>query len=328
MKKIIALMLILSMALSLCACKSSDYKEAMDHYDSDKFSRARKIFAELGDYKDSAEMVLECDYQQALVYMDEGDLSEARELFLELGDYEDSARKASECGYQLASACLDEGDLSKARELFLALGDYMDSAEMVSQCDYRQALACMDVGDFVSARALFLELGDYEDCRERVAHAARGILINYVKENEIPDSKVTDGTYIRITENDGALLMAYVMEFTGIINMDVRIGMQFYIDGTGLLAGSEDVLTHAADWEAEAASDWDISAYESGDALGWDHLEASGYNANGKVYDNESTLMLRMLQTAALEKSTAYLAQVLADSGLGLTMADIGFISY
>lgn len=328
MKKLIAVLLALSMAISLCACKSSDYKEAQELYDDERYSRARKIFVELGDYKDSAEMVLECDYQQALILMDDGDLSEARELFLALGDYEDSTKKASECGYQLATAHMDEGEFDQALTLFQALGDYKDSVKMITACNYQLALACLDAGEYAQAHMMFQELGDYEDSQERVAHAARGMLINYVMENKITPYEVSDSCFIHIIEDDGALLMAYVFEITGIINMNVRIGAQIQVDGTALMVGTEKCSSYAADWSAEGASVWDISKYHSGDAMTWDQVETSGYNANGKVYASESSLMIRLFHQAAVEKTTAHLAQVLEDSGLGLTMADIGFTSY
>lgn len=291
MKKTVVILLALSLIVSLSACKSSDYKEAMELYEDERYSRARDMFAELGDYENSAEMVAECDYQQALAYM-------------------------------------DDGEYSQARTLFAALGDYKDSAEQLKECDYQQALICLDNGSFDQAYVLIQELGDYKNCGELIACAARGMLIRYVKETAIPDYEISSDSFVRIWEENGNLVMAYEMELSGIIGVDVSIGARIAVDGTAAMEGSEECWSYAADWEAEASSSWDFGAYKSGDEVYWDDIDASGYNANGQVHDDESTLMIRMLHQAAIEKVTTYLAQVLAESGLGLTMGDIGFTSY
>lgn len=56
MKKIIALILTAVMALSLCACNSSDYKKAMQYFEDGSYAEALALFEKLGDYQDSAEM--------------------------------------------------------------------------------------------------------------------------------------------------------------------------------------------------------------------------------------------------------------------------------
>ena len=252
MKRIIAAVLVLALSLSLCACKSSDYKEAIELYEDEKYEQARDIFVELGDYEDSAQMVMECDYQMALEYLDDGEYVQARELLLKLGDYENSA------------------DLA--------------------------------------------------------VQAARGIVIEYAKKNDIPDRN-SDGVVTRVTEENGQLLLVYAMGMSGVINLDVRVGVGISLDGTTIVVGTEEVFSHAADYSAEARGIIDISTYKDGDVFDWTEIDASGYNADGPV-NGDSTLMLSILSTAALEETTAHLAQVLESSGLGLTMADIGFTSY
>ena len=90
MKRITVVVLVLAMALSLCACKSSDYKEALELYEDERYEQARGIFVELGDYKNSGEMVNQCDYQLALVHMEDGEYEEAKAIFVKLDGFEDS----------------------------------------------------------------------------------------------------------------------------------------------------------------------------------------------------------------------------------------------
>lgn len=255
MKRIIAMMLALVLALSLCGCDSSDYKKAMEAFDSGDYATAREIFVELGDYEDSADMVIQCDYQQALAYLDEGEYAQARELFL--------------------------------------------------------------------------ELGDYEDCKENAMTAAQYMLMEYVEENGEfkkvnPDNY--DGIVIQV-DND-MVIVAYMYKMTGIINVDLRIG-------TGIKPGSNDFLivgtdktsSHAAYYNAEATLAIKLGAYTQGDKLTWEEFEVNGTNAQGSAYTQDAT-MLNIFLTSGVKNMTAYLEEVLEQSGLGLTMEDIGFTGY
>ena len=94
MKKRIALLLVLSMLLCLWGCDSADYKKAMELYDNGEFAAAKAMFAALGAYEDSTQMVAACDYQQALVYMEDGQYQKARELLVRLGNHADSPKLA------------------------------------------------------------------------------------------------------------------------------------------------------------------------------------------------------------------------------------------
>lgn len=91
MKKLFALLLMLMLALSLTACDSNNYKEAMDLFNSEKYSDAVTMFEELGDYEDSAQMVQKCKYEMALDFLENEEFDSAKELLTVLGDYEDSS---------------------------------------------------------------------------------------------------------------------------------------------------------------------------------------------------------------------------------------------
>ena len=53
MKKLVALILALSMMFALCGCASSDYKKAQELFEKRQYSDAAELFKKLGDYKDS-----------------------------------------------------------------------------------------------------------------------------------------------------------------------------------------------------------------------------------------------------------------------------------
>lgn len=63
MKKAVALLLALSMVLSLCGCGNSqkkDYEKAISLFDEGSYEEAQAIFEELGDYEDSSSYVEKC----------------------------------------------------------------------------------------------------------------------------------------------------------------------------------------------------------------------------------------------------------------------------
>ena len=113
--------------------QSLDYKNAFAMFDSGNYDEASSLFEELGDYKDSSEMINEVKYQQAVKYNDSGAYEDALTLFEELGDYKDSSEMINEIKYQQALKHNDSGAYEDAFTLFTELGDYKDSAEYYTQ---------------------------------------------------------------------------------------------------------------------------------------------------------------------------------------------------
>lgn len=67
LKKFLCLALSIILVLSLSACDSSDYKKAMELYESGDLDGAITAFSVLGDYEDSEDMVLKIKYEKASV---------------------------------------------------------------------------------------------------------------------------------------------------------------------------------------------------------------------------------------------------------------------
>ncbi len=73
------------------------YTSAVAMFENADYERASTVFSELGDYKDSAEMVEKCaiqpEYDAAMQLYYDGNYAEATWAFEALGDYEDSAEQ-------------------------------------------------------------------------------------------------------------------------------------------------------------------------------------------------------------------------------------------
>ena len=110
------------------------YNEATELLADGKYNEARAIFAELGDYKDSQNLVKESSYRWYKQRLEQGDCSfDVETGFEELGDYKDSAELESEVQYDRAIQLMNKEQYMPAYQLFLRAGDYRDALDMADE---------------------------------------------------------------------------------------------------------------------------------------------------------------------------------------------------
>lgn len=101
MKRIILIIMSLSLLLCLAGCKNSDYKDACLLQDSEAYQAALDIFEGLGGYKDSAERAQLCanilTYKEAVGLQEAEEYKKAAELFEGIAGYEDAAARGELC---------------------------------------------------------------------------------------------------------------------------------------------------------------------------------------------------------------------------------------
>ena len=81
----------------LSGCKSQDYKMAQTLMNESKWSEAEIILNDLLDYKDSAELILECKYQNALLEVQNEQYTEAKKHFNDIISYKDAKKQVEIC---------------------------------------------------------------------------------------------------------------------------------------------------------------------------------------------------------------------------------------
>ena len=84
MKKVIAFILALTMALALTGCKSSDYKSAVKAMEDGDYAAAVRQLETLDDYRDSRQLLKQCRYALAVESFNAGDYESALEVFKDL----------------------------------------------------------------------------------------------------------------------------------------------------------------------------------------------------------------------------------------------------
>ena len=145
MKRMLAMLLALVMAFSLCACGGgSSASGAAESAETPKVEEEVPISPE------------EEAYSAALALMEEGKYEEAIAAFTELNAYEDSQTKLEECRAKLAEAKYDEASALMAEEKYAEAGaifkelDYEDSGEKLEECRQKAFYELTDVGDVIT----------------------------------------------------------------------------------------------------------------------------------------------------------------------------------
>lgn len=141
MKKLFALLLVLTMVLTLTGCKKDDYESAVALMDAGSYEEAIIAFTELGDYEDSVQRLEECkntlSYEKAIMLFEQDQYEEALEIFVSLGNYKDSIDKKKECedyiAYNSAIALIDEAKYAEARAIFETIPNFKDVAEYLDR---------------------------------------------------------------------------------------------------------------------------------------------------------------------------------------------------
>ncbi len=155
--------------------QANAYKAAEALLAEGKYDEAEAAFGELGDYKDSPEMVKESLYQNAVSLMENGEFGEANIYFTALGDYKDSQDLTKETVYREAGELASAGQYEQAIDLYKGLSGYSDSDEMALKtedlwkgADYEAAAALYEDGQKGKAIEAFRRLGDFRDAKDKV----------------------------------------------------------------------------------------------------------------------------------------------------------------
>ena len=191
MKKWISLLLALCLCLSLCACSSGDYKKATNAYTQGDYAAAALLFEQLGDYKDSAELLKDCRYQQALQRIADEEYDEALALLEPLGEYKDSAERIPACRYGKALQLMDKGNYDEALALLEPLGEYQDSAEQARECRYQMAMRDYGNGKVKETVDALSSIYDYPAAKQALCQ----LLLDELAEHYLSHMTDVSGSY-------------------------------------------------------------------------------------------------------------------------------------
>ncbi|MFR5636726.1 MAG: tetratricopeptide repeat protein [Mediterraneibacter faecis] len=145
------------------------YNKAASLLNSGKYEDAKKIFAELKDYKDSENQILECDYQIGLRLIADEKFNDAKDVFSQLNnkEYKDSGDQLKLCDYSLGKEELASENYTQAAETLKKLADekYKDSEDLYKKCQYTLGKQYIEKSDYDNAVNCLQDL-NYEDSEE------------------------------------------------------------------------------------------------------------------------------------------------------------------
>lgn len=293
-RKWIALPLALLLTLSLPSCDSLSYREAVNLYNAQKYDQAAELFSQLGAYEDSAALFQRSRYYEAVLLMEQGDYSAALPRFIKLDDYEDSAQRLLECRYQVAIAAFEQGDYDQAEGDFLEFSDYRQSPEYLRQISWQKFYDHVLATGGISIQQ--------EDRTVQVLADAGKLTLTALWEKDL-GYVFRDSLTVTLTRDS----------FDGEFTADSSFAMDF----NGTQIGS--VQT--------AAGSFSIAGCSADTVLNADAFSMTVTDNQGKVTtstDPSDGTMFEALQENHTAMMTVF-SQLLTDSGLGITPADMGF---
>ena len=191
--------------------------------------QAYNAFKALGTYKDSARRVAayETKYNDAVSKEKAGEFDVAIALFAELGNYSDSSEWVIEAqnakAYAAAASLMDSEKYEEAIEAFKELNGYKDSETQITECTYLKAEMLRKNGKYKEAYVIYRTILEYKNVTE-IMQSDEGISAvvayvngfqagNYVTFGSYPQTEAgNDNTPIEwlVLENDGetALLIS------------------------------------------------------------------------------------------------------------------------
>lgn len=140
---------VLIIAAAITVPVFSKYSSAKKAMEQGNYSKARASFTELGSFKDSAALSLECDYLKAEELFSQEKYKEAAELFgiLASGYYRDSVDREVEAYYCYGAALQDAESYREACDVFASI-DYKDSDAREYECFMADVTQHYHYGDF------------------------------------------------------------------------------------------------------------------------------------------------------------------------------------
>ena len=295
-RKLTAVFLAVLLLLSMTGCDSLDYREAVNLYNAQEYEAAGELFYELGDYEDSKQLYTRCQYWIAVELMEKGIYPEALPRFLKLGDYEDSQARAMECKYQRAIAAFGSGNLNEAETFFLDAPDYKQTPEYLRRITWQKffdELAAVGTLQTEQEGKLYRLTADAETAQ----------LVFFTSRTKDMDYQFYDDLTLMLSRDSTDAAFTATSTFT----MGFK-GSQIGSSQVG--SGKVDITTVTADTVLV------LDTYEkvTTDNLGKTSTTTDPAESlmGGDMAENFSALM-------------SVIPTLLADSGISLTLQDIGF---
>lgn len=171
------------------------YNNAEEMLSAGQYDEAKKAFEALGEYSDSAEMVIEVSYQKACHLEELGDYDAALSAFNAIGEYKESKNHIENIveitnarAYDEAVQKFNAGEYDAAIEMFELLGNYKDCTSFAEEAKYLYANDMLKNSQYEDAKVLFEEVAEYSDSKDKIIECNYLIAQNLLAKNKYLDA--------------------------------------------------------------------------------------------------------------------------------------------
>lgn len=296
MKRFLAALAAVCICVTMTGCSAVDYMKASRHYKNAEYAQALVLYEGLGDFADSAKMAGICaqkaDYAAAEAYLASKDYEAALPLYEGLGMYADSPLKAITCRYENGLRYLENGDYEEAIQWLEPLGNYENSADRTSFARWQWVSQQHHsyIIQAVTGETRVMKLEPAEDGALHLVLERKGHLLG------LPYDTLFELTFTR-----GAKEADY--EVTCRSESDMTI-------------------------EESAGGAVEILSFTGGKPLQVSHFFQKVIDSEGnETTSNDVTeaIIVRAIMLEAQEQIGMYLPKLLENTGVDITMEDLGF---
>ena len=317
-KVLLSFVLIFAVAMTFVGCESMDYKKAISLYNEGQYDQAIALFQSLGQYEDSTDMVKMCQYAKAAKLFSEKKYTEAEVIFTGLQEYKDSVKMVRACRYGYGAALYAEEEYQQALDIFLDLGTYEKSAQMAIQCRYRLAEKAYESKDYETAKALFTQLQGYQKSNKYLNDIAWELFCAYLTaQTEVVFTNNNPVYTIKVKLVEGKLQADYT--YSGADGTQSQFCLKItYGQNQAELTGQAQFTHLGVKISDEGSALWNMDTYRAGDNLTWDSYTCNPSNKVGMCF----------YAAESLERLVRGIASAMEQSGVDITVANIGFASF
>lgn len=189
------------------------YKQAEAALSQGRYEEAIDAFADLGDYKDSREKLLESRYKAAEIKLDEGKYEQAMQEFSELESYWDSLERYREARYCWGKALMAEGAYRDALVLFLSDTDYFGVREEIKSI-YEKAAQSGEIAVAYDAAAALWDFEAVAGLNLQVIAAGRNHVVALRRDGTVAAAGNNDKGQCNVQDWTDIIAVAAGFEYT------------------------------------------------------------------------------------------------------------------
>ena len=233
--------------------------------------------------------------------------------------------------YDKAMGLFEAGDYVGAKAIFLELGDYENSAEMVKNCDFAHADQLMQAGDYDGAAAIYKALGNYQNSAAILKTIPWCKVVAWLKTEGAQTYQGSEDWQVELEydEEDDEITATYYFDADALQGYVIYMLFMEKGETDCVVSCGGKIVVGSAKLEDLGATTIDITTLKRDTEITtWDQYEINGNKVDGSALASTTKGMGYLASKASMNRLMEGMVSILSNSGLNVTIADLGFTSY